>query len=335
MTQTACYIGLGNMGRVCSPPPYLPSTVPLLTCHFQGMAKNIALKGSLAAPLAVYNRTTARADALVSALPEGRAVTASSPTDAVARSNLVFVCVSDDAAVEQTFDEILKSQSRESLAGKLLIDSTTVSPDTSRRTAAKVRAAGAAFVSAPVFGAAPMADAGVLIIALSGLKPDVERVLPFCTGVMGRAVIDLSAAEGASDADYGRASTLKVLGNSIILRMVESLGETLAVIDKAGLDPKPLQEFIGMLFGGPYSAYLNRMLTADYYNRESPLFGVDLARKDARLNLDIAKQFGAHMPALEVADRYLADVQKEEGSKGDITGMYGASRKHNGLSFGK
>lgn len=46
-----------------------------------------------------------------------------------------------------------------------------------------------------------------------------------------------------------------------------------------------------------------------------PLFAVDLARKDARHALSLAKASGVKMKAVEVADGHLADVQKHSGSK--------------------
>ena len=64
-----------------------------------------------------------------------------------------------------------------------------------------------------------------------------------------------------------------------------------------------------------------------------PLFAVDLARKDARHALDLAKAASTKMKDVEVADSHLAAVQKHMGSKGDIAGIYGAVRQEAGLKF--
>ena len=40
-----------------------------------------------------------------------------------------------------------------------------------------------------------------------------------------------------------------------------------------------------------------------------PLFGVDLARKDAKHALDLARSSGVAMKDVEIADRHLADIQ--------------------------
>lgn len=67
--------------------------------------------------------------------------------------------------------------------------------------------------------------------------------------------------------------------------------------------------------------------------RFQPLFGVDLARKDAKHALDVADSSGVRMRDVEVADRHLADVQQYMGSKGDIAGIYGSVRRESGLRF--
>lgn len=66
---------------------------------------------------------------------------------------------------------------------------------------------------------------------------------------------------------------------------------------------------------------------------KQPLFAVDLARKDAGHALALAASAGAKLKDVEVADAHLAAVQKRMGSRGDITGIYGAVREESGLKF--
>ena len=68
-------------------------------------------------------------------------------------------------------------------------------------------------------------------------------------------------------------------------------------------------------------------------NHKQPLFAVDLARKDAKHALDLASASGARLKDVEVADQHLADVQEHAGSKGDITGIYGAVREEADLPY--
>ena len=64
-----------------------------------------------------------------------------------------------------------------------------------------------------------------------------------------------------------------------------------------------------------------------------PLFAVDLARKDVGHALSLAKDSGAKMRSLEVADSHLAMVKEHMGARGDIAGIYGAVRQASGLKF--
>lgn len=113
-----------------------------------------------------------------------------------------------------------------------------------------------------VFGAPAMADNGQLICVLSGPKASIDKVTPYCKGVMGRAEIRFD------DEPVGKALTLKLIGNTMILQMVEALAEAHVLAEKTGLGTDHLHSFIETMFPGPYVAYSNRMLNGDYYNRD-------------------------------------------------------------------
>ncbi|QIX00970.1 hypothetical protein AMS68_006487 [Peltaster fructicola] len=292
------WIGLGNMGR--------------------GMVKNIVEKGQFVAPIQVYNRTTARSEKLVSSVGKSKVATLEETTDA----DIIFICLADDDAVTETVNTILPR-----CKGKLIVDCSTIHPDTTDKIAKTINDAGAEFVACPVFGAPAMADNGQLVCVLAGPKAQVDKVKPYCKGVMGRAEIDLS------DQPYGTATRLKIVGNTFIVNMIESLSEGHVLAEKSGLGTKNLHAFVEALFPGPYTAYSNRMLSGDYYQREEPLFAVDLARKDARHAMNLAKAHGVRMKDVEVADAHLAMVKEHAGATGDIAGIYGAVRKENGLPY--
>lgn len=107
-----------------------------------------------------------------------------------------------------------------------------------------------------------MAESGQLLCVLAGPAADVEKVKPYCKGVMGRGHIDYS------DQEPGRATLLKVIGNTFILNMVEALAEGHTIAEKSGLGGENLHQFIETMFPGSYVAYSNRMLQGDYYKRD-------------------------------------------------------------------
>jgi len=303
MASQAAWIGLGNMGR--------------------GMCKNIVEKGNLIKPLIIYNRTAKRAHDLAKTLPEGKAVVSTDLNEVVTKADVIFTCVGDDAAINEVIDNILKQK----VENKLLVDCSTVHPDTTDALEKKITAAGAGFVACPVFGAPPMADAGQLICVVAGPEALCEKVKPFTTGVMGKAMIDFIGQAPR------QATHLKIIGNTFIVNMVQTLAEGHVVAEKSGLGSENLQKYIDTMFGGPYSAYSKRMMTGDYYNREEPLFMARLARKDARHALSIAKASDARMRTIELADERLGTVEELKGEKGDLAGIYGVARKESGLEY--
>lgn len=287
------------------------------------MCKNLVQKGQLDKPLIIFNRTTKRAEDLSNSFPSNKSKVSTSIEDAVSQSNIIFTCVGDDAAINETIDAALRGD----MKGKLFVDCSTVHPDTTEELAKKITAAGAEFVACPVFGAPAMAESGQLVCVLAGPKESVERVKPYTNGVMAKANIDFGGQP------VGKATLLKIIGNTFILNMVETLSEGHVLAEKSGLGSENLHQFIEAMFPGPYTAYSGRMMSGDYHKREEPLFAVDLARKDARHALALAKEHGTKMKDVEVADAHLAQVKECKGKAGDIAGIYGAVRQEAGLKY--
>ena len=116
------------------------------------MARNIAQKGCLAHPLTVYNRTAQRAHGFAAAAgaPTSAIQVAETVADAVARADIVFTSLGDDASVRDTFDTILGSSSSPGgVRGKLFVETSTILPATTNEIAARVLAAGAEFIACP------------------------------------------------------------------------------------------------------------------------------------------------------------------------------------------
>ena len=287
------------------------------------MCANLVSKGNLDKPLILYNRTKKRSDDLAAKLGTDKTKVVSTIPEAVKDSDLILICVGDDAAVNDTVDTILQ----ENVKGKTIVDCSTVHPDTTNGLEKRITAAGAQFVAMPVFGAPAMADAGSLVCVCAGAADAVKKVTPYTDGVMGRATIDFS------NQPAGNATLLKVIGNTFILNMVNQLSEGHVLAEKSGLGVDNLHNFISTMFHGPYTAYSQRMLAGDYYKRDEPLFHIDLARKDARHAKALAEKSGSSVKGLDVAKARLDDVKEHLGDKGDIPSVYGAVRKESGLEF--
>lgn len=286
------------------------------------MAKNIAEKGQLDSPLLLFNRTKQRATDLSAKISPGKSQVVDTIDSGASQAEVIFVCLANDSAVSETVNAIVQND----VQGKVVVDCSTIHPDTTDALAETLTSKGAAFVACPVFGAPPMADSGNLVPVPAGPKQAVERIKPYLEGVTSRAIIDMS------DEPYRKSSTLKLIGNTFILNMVEQIAEGHVLAEKSGLDTQYTHQFIELLLPGIYPPYSNRMLSGDYWKREEPLFHVDLARKDAGHALKIAKDSGMKIPNAETADMHLEMIQKHTDN-GDIAGIYGAVRKEAGLKF--
>jgi len=287
------------------------------------MVKNLVEKGNLDQPILLFNRTKQRATDLSSNLATGKTEVVDSIAEGVSKADIIFVILSQDDVVEAAVDEILQND----VTGKLIVECSTIHPDTTERLAKSVEAKGAEYLTAPVFGAPAAADAGQLVGVLAGPSSAIDRAKPYFKGVMSRQDIEMR------DEPRSKALTLKLIGNTFILNMVEQLAEGHVLAEKSGLGNNYLHQWIENMFPGPYTAYSNRMLSGDYYQREYPLFAVDLARKDARHAMSLAKAAGTKIPNVELADSHLVQLKEHAGEKGDFAGIYGVLRVEAGLKY--
>lgn len=286
------------------------------------MATNIAEKGNLESRLLLFNRTKQRATDLSAKIAAGKSEVVDTVQAGVSQADVMFLCLANDKAVTETIDAIVQND----VKGKVVVDCSTIHPDTTDAVAETLTTKGAAFVACPVFGAPPMADAGKLVPVPAGPKEAVERIKPYLEGVTSRAIIDMS------DEPYRKASTLKLIGNTFIFNMVEQVAEGHVLAEKSGLGTQYTHQFIELLLPGIYPPYSGRMLSGDYWKCEEPLFHADLARKDLGHVLKIAKDSGVRIPNAETADAHLAQIQKHTDN-GDVAGIYGAVRQEAGLKF--
>jgi 3-hydroxyisobutyrate dehydrogenase-like beta-hydroxyacid dehydrogenase len=104
----------------------------------------------------------------------------------------------NNAAIKETMEKILKGDAK----GKLIIDCSTVHPDTTSMTAKAIEARGGKFVACPV------SEGGQLVCVLTGPKEEVDEVIPYCKGVIGRANTNFSGQPAE------KATLLKVIGNT-------------------------------------------------------------------------------------------------------------------------
>ncbi|HVZ03147.1 NAD(P)-dependent oxidoreductase [Hyphomicrobium sp.] len=262
------FVGLGQMGS--------------------GMAANLLRAGH---GITVYNRTRAKAEALRS---QGAKI-AERLADACDGS-AVITMLADDTAVENAVygdGGILSSLGK----GATHISSSTISVELSKRLAADHARAGQHYVAAPVFGRPEAAAAAKLFVVAAGPTNAVQSVAPIFDA-MGQKTFTVSETAEL-------ANVVKLSGNFLIASVIESLGEAMALVGKAGIDKHQYLEILtSTLFGAPvYKTYGDLIAAAKF---EPPGFAAPLGLKDVRLTLAAGDDLRVPLPlASLLRDRFL------------------------------
>jgi 3-hydroxyisobutyrate dehydrogenase-like beta-hydroxyacid dehydrogenase len=192
--------------------------------------------------LRVWNRTASKADQLVAR----GAVRVDAPADVATRGGIVVSCLWDGASVGEVVRGGLGGGLIERLgAGGMHISMATISPEASRELAEQHRAAGVAYVEAPVFGRPEAAAAKQLQICVAGADADKARAKPILVAVGGNGIFDFGER-------FGSALVCKLAGNFMIGAMAASMSEAIAVSRAEQVDPRLVVDMLtSTLFATP------------------------------------------------------------------------------------
>jgi 3-hydroxyisobutyrate dehydrogenase-like beta-hydroxyacid dehydrogenase len=269
------FIGLGSMGSA--------------------MAMRLVEAGH---DVCVWNRSSAATEPLVAA----GACAAASITDAMERP-IVFSMLSNDAAALEVF-------SAENLAaaepGTIHVNHASLSLDAADELSARHAAAGVGYIAAPVLGRPPLAAAGQLNIIAGGDPAHIESVQQYLD-ILGKKTWNMGpTARGAN--------LVKIGVNFNIIHAIEALGESVALVERGGVDASLFVELLtSSLFGGiAYTGYGNAIATKTY---RPAGFTIPLGRKDLGLVEQAAAEMNitlASIPGLrEVFEKALANPELE------------------------
>ncbi len=263
------FIGLGQMGAA--------------------MAANLAKAGH---QVRVWNRSRSKAEPLAK---EGASI-AANVREACEGADAVFTMLADDAAARGVVFE--KGGVLEALPkGAAHISSSTISVALAEEFAAAHARAGQTYVSAPVFGRPEAAAAAKLFVVAAGAPKAVEAVRPLLDAI-GQRTFFVSE-------DPKAANIVKLSGNFLIACVIELLGEAMALVGKAGVDPKDYLEILtSTLFTAPvYKTYGGLIAERKF---EPAGFAAPLGQKDIRLALAAAETLKVPLPiASLLRDRFL------------------------------
>src|SRR5262245_32887277 len=240
----------------------------------------------------VWNRSADKVKPLAAA----GAKTAASPAAlATGVETIVTILTNRDAiaAVYEGSTGVLAG----AIEGKLIVEMSTVQPETAVALAEKVRAKGAVFVECPVGGTVGPAREGKLLGVAGGTAEDFARAKPLLTQMCRRV---------EHVGPVGAGSSMKLALNLPLMVYYQAMGEAYVLCRHLGLDPKWLMEFIADTSGGPNVLKARGPKIAEALaggDGGPPAFDVDSIRKDLATMVAEGKTRGASLP---LAERTLA-----------------------------
>lgn len=263
MTQLA-FIGLGHMG--------LP------------MARNLLKAGY---PLKVFDLMRSAVDTLAG---EG-AVAATSAADAVEQAQVVISMLPASQHVEGLYlgDEGLLTRLP---AGTLVIECSTIAPESARKVHAAARERDIALLDAPVSGGTGGAAAGTLTFMVGGDAQALERARALLSA-MGKNIFYAGPA--------GAGQVAKVCNNQVLAVQMIATAEAMAMGVANGLEPQVLAEIMRQSSGGnwtleKYNPWPGVMPQAPASNGYNGGFMAELMAKDLGLAQEAASHNGNSAP---------------------------------------
>jgi 3-hydroxyisobutyrate dehydrogenase len=235
--------------------------------------------------IGVWNRNPAKTKPLVDA---GARLFAS-PAQLVEGCEVTIVMLLNDAATEAVYrapDGILKAR----LAGKLIVEMSTIRPDTMKSNGSSVLQQGGAFVECPVGGSTVPAKEGKLLGLVGGSKADVARALPIMEQMCRRI---------EHVGDLGAGSMMKLAVNLPLLVYWQALGEALTICKPLNLPADRLIDILTDTSGAP-TAMKGRGPVIAKVLGGAPLgeaaFGLNAAKKDLACAVQFASSLHAELP---------------------------------------
>jgi 3-hydroxyisobutyrate dehydrogenase len=266
--------------------------------------------------LSVWNRSVAKADA---ARRAGASV-AASPADVVRSAEIIFLCLTDSAAVEQV---VFGSDGLAAAPGdgRIVVDFSSIAPAATRDIAARLEAAnGMRWIDAPVSGGTEGAAEGTLAVMAGGTQADFERVRP-CVLAMAQRFTLMGP--------LGAGQTTKLCNQVIVGSAMCVLAEATRLALNAGIDPLLLPQALagGFADSKPLQLFVPRMAQAIH---EPPLGHTHTMLKDLDTVVELARETGTPVPMAALAAQTFRLLAATRGEGCDALEVFKLSEKKHG-----
>jgi 3-hydroxyisobutyrate dehydrogenase len=284
-TEKLGYLGLGMMG--------FPMTQRLVAAGHD---------------VTVWNRSSGKAAALV----EAGAKLASSSREVAANASIIFMCLTDAAAVEDVVfgpDGLAMADG----TGKLVVDFSSIHPDAARSIAARLKLAnGMGWIDAPVSGGTMGAEQGTLAVMAGGDAADIERARPYVLA-MARRLTHMGPT--------GAGQTSKLCNQVIVGCAMAVLAEATRLAVNAGIDASRLPEALAGGFADsiPLQLFVPRMVQGIH---SPPLGHIATMLKDLDTVIDVARDTSSPVPMSALAAQLFRLAKSARGADADALEIY-------------
>ncbi|HEY3133536.1 MAG TPA: NAD(P)-dependent oxidoreductase [Gemmatimonadaceae bacterium] len=269
--------------------------------------------------LVVWNRTASKAAEFAH---NHKAQVADNPASAVRDADVVITCLPSSIEVEAVMhgeNGILEAMRK----GSVLIDCTSGDPPTSRSIAAELGGRGVEFIDAPVSGGTTAAKAGTLTVMWGGDITVFERV---------RSVIEAFGKKIVHAGPVGSGDALKAVNNALLAVHILSTAEGLAILVKAGVDPKVALEVINASSGRSNSS--ENLIPQRVLTRAFPrTFRLALLEKDIGIAAVMAEDLDAKTPVISLTAERFHEAREKLGESADHVEAVKIVEEENGIEI--
>lgn len=214
---------------------------------------------------------------------------ASSPATLAKVTDIIF-CMIPNASVLLNIvsgdDGILKTMPRDFV----IVDMSTIDPDSSAQAASAIEAAGGHFIRSTVTGSTEFAENGTLGIMVSGEKAIYESVLPILK-ILGNRQHYLGDAE--------QSRYMKICINMMIGTSMQMLAESAVLGEKAGLD---WEKMIECICDSAAASPIIKAKKEMFQKRDfTPMCTALTLEKDMEIALSLGKKHALSLPITSIS----------------------------------
>ncbi|MDX3605874.1 MULTISPECIES: 2-hydroxy-3-oxopropionate reductase [Streptomyces] len=224
---------------------------------------------------------------------------ASSIADAVQDADVVITMVPASPQVEAIAygpDGILENAKR----GALLVDMSSITPQTSVDLAENAAEKGIRVLDAPVSGGEAGAIEAVLSIMVGGEQADFDAAKPLLDA-LGKTIVLCGP--------HGSGQTVKAANQLIVAVNIQACAEAVVFLEKSGVD---LTAALDVLNGGLAGSTVLTRKKDNFLKRDfAPGFRIDLHHKDMGIVTDAARNVGAALPVGGVVAQLVASLRAQ------------------------